>query len=108
SLAPARATPCYTARGGQAGARGALSTPSASFDVQDARYEDKSHRRIVPAGAVRSGVLRVGRRVAGMVAPGWRRETRRHHSVTHLLQRALKDVAGDSVAQRGSAVFADR
>jgi alanyl-tRNA synthetase len=62
----------------------------------------------VHVGAVRSGELRLGDRVDAMVDPWWRREIRRHHSVTHLLQRALKDVAGDAVAQRGSAVFADR
>lgn len=101
-------TPFYAERGGQMGDRGALASGSTSFDVQDARYEDKSHRRIVHAGVVRSGELRVGAAVDAMVDPWWRREIRRHHSVTHLLQRALKDVAGDAVAQRGSAVFADR
>ena len=101
-------TPFYAERGGQMGDRGALATASASFDVQDARYEDKSHRRIVHAGTLRAGALHVGDRVEAMVDPWWRREIRRHHSVTHLLQRALKDVAGDAVAQRGSAVFADR
>ena len=101
-------TPFYAERGGQMGDRGAIATASASFDVKDARYEDKSHRRIVHAGLMRSGELHVGDRVDAMVDPLWRREIRRHHSVTHLLQRALKDVAGDAVAQRGSAVFADR
>jgi len=52
--------------------------------------------------------VRVGDRVDAMVDPWWRREIRRHHTVTHLLQRALKDVAGEGVAQRGSAVFPDR
>jgi len=101
-------TPFYAERGGQMGDRGVLATPSAAFDVQDARYEDKSQRRVVHAGKMRSGSLKAGDRVDAMVDPWWRREIRRHHSVTHLLQRALKDVAGEGVAQRGSAVFADR
>ena len=42
-----------------------------------------------------------------LVDPTWRREIRRHHSVTHLLQRALKEILGDAVAQRGSAVYPD-
>ena len=101
-------TPFYAERGGQMGDRGALATQSATFDVQDVRYEDKTHRRIVHVGKLRAGALKVGDRVDAMVDPWWRREIRRHHSVTHLLQRALKDVAGEGVAQRGSAVFADR
>ncbi|MFI5389558.1 MAG: alanine--tRNA ligase, partial [Candidatus Eremiobacterales bacterium] len=101
-------TPFYAERGGQMGDRGVLAAPGATFDVQDARYEDKSHRRVVHAGKVSAGSLKNGDRVDAMVDPVWRREIRRHHSVTHLLQRALKDVAGEGVAQRGSAVFADR
>ncbi|HET9341623.1 MAG TPA: alanine--tRNA ligase [Candidatus Eremiobacteraceae bacterium] len=101
-------TPFYAERGGQMGDRGVLATSGATFDVQDARYEDKSHRRVVHVGKVRAGSLKTGDRVDAIVDPVWRREIRRHHSVTHLLQRALKDVAGEGVAQRGSAVFADR
>jgi alanyl-tRNA synthetase len=101
-------TPFYAERGGQMGDRGALASGPAAFDVADARYEDKSHRRILHVGVVREGSLHLGDRVDAMVDPWWRREIRRHHSVTHLLQRALKDVAGEGVAQRGSAVFPDR
>ena len=101
-------TPFYAERGGQMGDRGVLAAGVTTFDVQDTRFEDKTHRRIVHAGAARSGMLRVGDRVEAMVDPWWRREIRRHHTVTHLLQRALKDVAGEGVAQRGSAVFPDR
>jgi alanyl-tRNA synthetase len=57
---------------------------------------------------MREGHLAIGETVDAFVDPSWRREIRRHHTVTHLLQRALKDVAGDGVAQRGSAVFPDR
>ncbi len=101
-------TPFYAERGGQIGDRGVIASGIAAFDVKDVQYEDKSHRRILHAGIVRSGALHVGDRVDAMVDPKWRREIRRHHSVTHLLQRALKDVAGEAVAQRGSAVFPDR
>jgi alanyl-tRNA synthetase len=101
-------TPFYAERGGQMGDRGVMASGPAAFDVKDVQYEDKSHRRILHSGTVRSGALHVGDRVDAMVDPAWRREIRRHHSVTHLLQRALKDVAGDGVAQRGSAVFPDR
>lgn len=101
-------TPFYAERGGQMGDHGVLAAGNVAFDVRDVRYEDKSHRRILHVGAVRTGSLHAGDRVDALVDPWWRREIRRHHSVTHLLQRALKDVAGEAVAQRGSAVFPDR
>jgi alanyl-tRNA synthetase len=101
-------TPFYAERGGQMGDRGTLASPSGAFDVRDVQYEDKTHRRIVHAGIVLRGTLQRGERVEALVDPQWRREIRRHHTVTHLLQRALKDVAGEAVAQRGSAVFPDR
>jgi alanyl-tRNA synthetase len=104
-------TPFYAERGGQAGDRGIIAKAgpeAASFEVRDTQYQDKSYRRILHKGVVTAGSLRVGERVEALVDPAWRREIRRHHTVTHLLQRALKDVLGDAVAQRGSAVFPDR
>ena len=101
-------TPFYAERGGQMGDRGAIAARGAAFDVRDTTFEDKSHRRILHAGVVKSGALHLGDAVEAMVDRWWRREIRRHHTVTHLLQRALKEVAGDAVAQRGSAVYADR
>ncbi len=98
-------TPFYAERGGQAGDRGVLAKSDASFEVTDTQYQDKTHKRILHKGKMRSGELRVGDTVDALVDPAWRREIRRHHSVTHLLQRALKDVLGDAVAQRGSAVY---
>ena len=101
-------TPFYAERGGQMGDRGVLARVGASFDVNDSQYRDKSHRHILHKGAMREGHIAVGDTVDALVDPAWRREIRRHHTVTHLLQRALKEVAGEAVAQRGSAVFPDR
>ena len=101
-------TPFYAERGGQMGDRGELARSGTSFEVQDVQYRDKSHRHILHKGRVREGRIAVGDVVDAFVDPAWRREIRRHHTVTHLLQRALKDVAGKGVSQRGSAVFPDR
>jgi alanyl-tRNA synthetase len=101
-------TPFYAERGGQMGDHGVLARVGSSFDVTDAQYRDKSHRHILHKGAMREGHIAVGDAVDALVDPAWRREIKRHHTVTHLLQRALKDIAGDGVAQRGSAVFPDR
>jgi alanyl-tRNA synthetase len=100
-------TPFYGERGGQAGDRGAIARTDASFEVADTQYQDKTHQRILHKGKMKSGSLRSGEEVDAFVDPTWRREIRRHHSVTHLLQRALKDIVGESVAQRGSAVYPD-
>jgi alanyl-tRNA synthetase len=102
------ATPFYAERGGQAGDRGAIAAKQSSFEVRDTQYEDKTHRRIMHKGVVLSGAFSVGDTVDAIVDAHWRREIRRHHTVTHLLQRALKDALGDAVAQRGSAVFSER
>ena len=101
-------TPFYAERGGQMGDRGVLARTGASFEVTDTQYRDKSHRHILHRGAMREGHLAAGDVVDAFVDHAWRREIRRHHTVTHLLQRALKEVAGEGVAQRGSAVFPDR
>jgi len=102
------ATPFYAERGGQMGDRGAIACGGAAFAVTNVYYQDKSYRRIFHSGAMRTGSIAVGDEVSAIVDPAWRREIRRHHSATHLLQRALKEVLGESVAQRGSQVYPDR
>ena len=59
-------------------------------------------------GTLRAGSISVGDTVHTAVDPQWREEIRRHHTSAHLLQRALKDVLGDEVAQAGSWVGIDR
>jgi alanyl-tRNA synthetase len=100
-------TPFYAERGGQAGDRGAIAREGAEFLVTDTQYQDKTYQRIMHHGTMSSGSLRQGDRVDAFVDAKWRREIRRHHSVTHLMQRALKEALGDAVAQRGSAVYPD-
>jgi alanyl-tRNA synthetase len=100
-------TPFYAERGGQMGDRGVIAHASNSFEVSDTQYQDKTYQRILHRGRVTTGGLRVGDAIDALVDPAWRREIRRHHSVTHLLQRALKEILGDAVAQRGSAVYPD-
>ncbi|HEV2879638.1 MAG TPA: alanine--tRNA ligase, partial [Candidatus Eremiobacteraceae bacterium] len=100
-------TPFYAERGGQAGDRGVIARQAVSFAVKDTQYKDKTYQRIMHRGTMTAGSLHVGDRVDAIVDASWRREIRRHHSVTHLMQRALKEGLGDAVAQRGSAVYPD-
>lgn len=98
-------TSFYAERGGQIGDRGTLLSDGATFDVHDTQYLGDA---IAHHGVVVSGELAVGERVRTLVHGWWRREIRRHHTSAHLLQRALKDVLGDDVAQAGSWVGIDR
>ncbi|HUY11085.1 MAG TPA: alanine--tRNA ligase, partial [Candidatus Dormibacteraeota bacterium] len=98
-------TSFYAERGGQIGDRGILHFENARFDVEDTQYLGDA---IVHIGRLRSGELRVGNTATTSVHDWWRREIRRHHTSAHLLQRALRDILGDDVAQAGSWVGIDR
>ena len=100
-----RATPFYAEAGGQVGDQGHLIATTGTFVVRDTR-------RPVPGltvhyGHVSEGHLRVGSMVRAEVDLPLRRATMRNHSATHLLHRALKEVLGDQVEQRGSLVAPD-
>jgi len=101
-------TSFYAEKGGQIGDRGTIvlqRPPNVVFDVVDTQYagEAVAHR-----GTLRAGELAVGDAVRAAVDATWREEIRRHHTSAHLLQRALKDVLGDEIAQAGSWVGVDR
>ncbi len=99
-------TPFYAEAGGQLGDQGVISNEMGAFQTQDTQ-------RPVPGltvhfGQVTEGSLRVGASVRAQVNAERRRNIMRNHSATHLLHRALKDLFGDQVNQRGSLVAEDR
>ncbi len=99
-------TSFYAERGGQIGDRGRLTSEDGSvFEVEDAQYMGDA---VAHHGIVRGGEFHASNRVHTAVYQWWRREIRRHHTSAHLLQRALRDVLGDDVAQAGSWVGIDR
>ena len=99
-------TSFYAERGGQIGDRGQITSADGSvFDVEDAQYMGEA---VAHHGVVKSGSFSSSERVHTHVYDWWRREIRRHHTSAHLLQRALRDVLGDDVAQAGSWVGIDR
>ncbi|MBV9647677.1 MAG: alanine--tRNA ligase [Candidatus Eremiobacteraeota bacterium] len=100
-------TSFYAEKGGQIGDRGTISSDGAAFDVTDTQFLGNG-KRVVHRGSLVHGMLRVGQRVHAAVAPQWREEIRREHTSVHLLQRALKEIVGEDVVQRGSWVGIDR
>ncbi len=99
-------TPFYAESGGQVGDAGRLS--AAGLDVEIVDTQKPAGDLHVHRGVVRQGVLRVGA-VCRLEVDGERRTAiRRNHSATHLLHRALSDVLGPHVVQKGSLVAADR
>src|SRR3954466_13657344 len=99
-------TPFYAESGGQVGDRGKLVGASGTFAVEDTQKiqaEVFGHH-----GSMRTGALKVGDRVEARVDIELRARTMRNHSVTHLMHKALREVLGPHVQQRGSLVDADR
>ncbi len=97
-------TPFYAEGGGQVGDRGELLEQgggSALFAVEDTRKPVGG--LIVHRGRLH-GRLRVGETVTAVVDPDRRARTMRNHTGTHLLHRALRNVAGPSARQAGSLV----
>ncbi len=99
-------TPFYSESGGQVGDAGAIFCDGALFEVQDTqkiKADVFGHH-----GLLASGALKVGDTVTAHVDAALRAATQRNHSVTHLMHKALREVLGAHVQQKGSLVNAER
>ena len=99
-------TPFYAESGGQVGDEGVIRSGSATFAVGDTlkiKADVFGHH-----GMLEAGTLAVGDHVTAAVDTAVRAATMRNHSVTHLMHKALREVLGDHVQQKGSLVNADR
>jgi len=99
-------TPFYAESGGQIGDQGDISGSVGVFRVNDTRRPLKG--LIVHYGEMGEGYLRVGETVQANVIEQRREDTMRNHSATHLLHKALRDIIGPQVEQRGSLVEPER
>jgi alanyl-tRNA synthetase len=90
----------YAESGGQVGDSGQIHGQAGSFTVETT---EKAADCVIHQGKIQAGSLRTGDEVTALVDPG-RRQSRKNHTVTHLLQWALRKVLGDSVKQQGSLV----
>ncbi|AYR19790.1 alanine--tRNA ligase [Alcaligenes faecalis] len=101
------ATPFYAESGGQVGDAGILSDAKGlSFDVQDT--QKISNQVFGHQGVLNAGTLTVGQTVQAQVDTERRERVIRNHSATHLMHKALRQVLGSHVQQRGSLVDADK
>ncbi|OXR48496.1 alanine--tRNA ligase [Pusillimonas sp. T2] len=99
-------TPFYAESGGQVGDAGVLASGSTRFvvaDTQKIQSQVFGHH-----GTLEQGVLSVGDTVSAQVDVQRRARTVRNHSATHLMHKALREVLGAHVQQRGSLVDADK
>src|SRR5690606_9610922 len=98
-------TPFYAEGGGQVGDVGKFEWPGgAALVTGTTKTANGLHLHDV---RVIRGELSKGQQLRALVDPG-RRETEKHHSATHLLHAALREVLGNHVAQAGSLVTRKR
>jgi alanyl-tRNA synthetase len=100
------ATPFYSESGGQVGDAGAIFCDHALFEVADTqkiKADVFGHH-----GVLKAGNLRVGEGVTAHVNSSLRAATVRNHSATHLMHKALREVLGSHVQQKGSLVNPER
>ncbi|BAZ45023.1 alanyl-tRNA synthetase [Chondrocystis sp. NIES-4102] len=98
-------TPFYGESGGQIGDRGYLLGDNLVVSIEDVK---KSGHIFIHQGKVERGTIKVGDLINATIDRACRRRVQAHHTATHLLQAALKNIVDDSVSQAGSLVNEDR
>ena len=98
-------TAFYAESGGQAGDTGFLKADGVVFQVKDTTKEGKNH---LHQGVLVEGTVSLGDQLTASVDAEKRASTAIHHSATHLLHAALRNVLGEHVAQKGSLVTYDK
>ncbi|MCR1770175.1 alanine--tRNA ligase [Burkholderia glumae] len=99
-------TPFYAESGGQVGDQGTLANAAARFAVEDTLKVQADV--IGHHGTVEQGALKVGDVLRAEVDAERRARTQRNHSATHLMHKALREVLGGHVQQKGSLVDAEK
>lgn len=98
-------TAFYGESGGQCGDTGFLKAEGVVFQVKDTQKESGNH---LHQGVLVEGQVKVGDTLTASVDADKRQATAIHHSATHLLHAALRQVLGEHVAQKGSLVTYDK
>ncbi len=99
-------TPFYAESGGQVGDRGLLQSAQGIFAVDDTQKIQAAvfgHQ-----GVLKTGALKICDALVAKVDLLARKRTMRNHSATHLMHKALREVLGEHVQQKGSQVDPDK
>ncbi len=99
-------TPFYAESGGQIGDNGILKSDNGIFAVEDTQKIQAAvfgHH-----GVLKTGTLNVGDAVKASVDIASRAASMRNHSATHLMHKALREVLGEHVQQKGSLVDTEK
>ena len=99
-------TPFYAESGGQIGDNGVLKSENGIFAVEDTQKIQAAvfgHH-----GILKTGTLNVGDTVKASVDMASRAASMRNHSATHLMHKALREVLGEHVQQKGSLVDTEK
>ncbi len=99
-------TTFYPEGGGQVGDEGILESKQATVEVLDTQTPVEG--MIVHRVRVKRGTIKSGEAITAKVDREKREGTRRHHTATHMLHKALREVLGPHVTQAGSLVAPDR
>ncbi|MGD9832996.1 MAG: alanine--tRNA ligase [Piscinibacter sp.] len=99
-------TPFYAESGGQVGDTGELRNARSRVIVEDTiKVQASVHGH---SGRIVEGEVEIGDVFIARVDGEKRARTMRNHSVTHLMHKALREVLGGHVQQKGSLVNAER
>ena len=99
-------TPFYAESGGQVGDIGELRSTDGIFAVEDTQKIQAAvfgHH-----GTIKTGTLKVGDQITAKVNMQARANNMRNHSATHLMHKALREVLGAHVQQKGSLVDTEK
>ena len=99
-------TPFYAESGGQVGDVGELRSTDGIFAVEDTQKIQAAvfgHH-----GTLKTGTLKVGDQITAKVNMQARASSMRNHSATHLMHKALREVLGAHVQQKGSLVDTEK
>ncbi|KVH11717.1 alanine--tRNA ligase [Burkholderia sp. AU18528] len=99
-------TPFYAESGGQVGDQGVLANAATRFSVADTLKVQADV--IGHHGTLEQGTLKVGDVLRAEIDAHRRARTQRNHSATHLMHKALREVLGAHVQQKGSLVDAEK
>lgn len=101
-------TPFYAEAGGQVSDRGRIRTKEAEIEVDLVTRTGPKDALFLHQGKVLSGTVQEGDGASLIVDSQRRMAAARHHTATHLLHKALKEVLGHHVNQSGSLVAPER